>query len=544
MKRIALLLALVMLIACTGCSRTQDSGNADPSGQTGQEQQGGGSQSPDTASPKIITYGENMDAITNLDVWITTYPQIFEISDLIFDRLLDKDPETLEAKPSLLTGMPEISEDGLVYTFELKQGVKFHDGSDLTSEDVRFSFERLLDSQNGSFCAWAFEMIEGYADKYYNGAETLSGFSVVDDYHFTITLSYPYSAFPDVLACSFIPILPSDAYTANAEAWGNEVTIGSGPYKVESFQPGVELRLAANKDYHGTVPAIDGITFLNMDGDTALLEWEAGNIDMCGLGSDMVAYYRDAYPDNLNEMTFVGGEWLSFNMKLPPLDDVEVRKALCYATDREKIVNEYFDGNAAVAKAILPAGIPGHEEDSADYPFDLDMARQILVDAGYTDGVTVTAMVTEGSGAQQIFQILQQDYAQAGITLDIELIDGSTWTEQRSTGNCQIYLLNWYADYIDADMFLYSVYHSNMSTFLSTGFTDDWYDEQVLLGRTLDADDKAAFYSKLDRYLCSEQYAACPLYYPMGFLLISDRVDGVGYKGDYLISFQNAQIQE
>ena len=555
-KLVVLLLTFVLLLSCVGCGGTNNGGSANNGTSTNNSDDGGnagnagnnaannsgGSQDSDSGAPKIITFGESMTSINNLDVWITTYPNIFELSDLIFDRLLDKDRDTLEAKPSLLTGMPETSEDGLVYTFELKQGVKFHDGSDLTSEDVRFTFERLLDSENGSYTAWAFSMIAGYNEKYNEGAETLSGFEVIDDYHFSITLSYPYSAFTDLLACSFIPILPSDAYEANADKWGTEVTIGSGPFKVDYFEPGVELRLVTNTDYHGDIPEFDGLTILNMDGDTALLEWEAGNIDVCDLSSDMVEYYRDSYPNNLVEVPFVGGEWLSFNMTMEPLNDIEVRKALCYATDRSKVATGYFNDNVTIANAIIPIGIPGHEETACDYTFDLEKAKQTLIDAGYTDGVTVSAAVIEGSGAQQVFQILQQDYEKAGITLNIELIDSATWTEQRSTGNCEIYLLNWYADYIDPDMFMYMVYHSSNATFLSTGFSDPWFDEQVEQGRTLPTEEKAEFYAKLDHYLCSEQFAACPMYYPMGFMLVSDRVEGVVYKGDYMHSFTGARI--
>lgn len=546
MKKIALLLALVMLLslcACGGNNSTKDTGGDNSVSSNIPDDSGAGDAS-NNSEPRIIKVGASMSSINNLDVWITTYPNIYELSDLIFDRLLEKDPETLEVYPSLLTKMPEVSEDGLVYTFELKEGVKFHDGSDLTTEDVRYTFEYFLDSEKGSYNAWVLDMVQGMSDKYYQGAEDLTGLTIIDDYHFSITLNYPFSAFADVLAGSYLPILPSDAHAANIDQWGINVAIGTGPMKLESFEPGVELKLVTNENYHGNVLAFDGLTVINMDGDTALLEWEAGNIDVCDISSDMVEYYRESYPDNLQEVSFVGGEWLSFNMSMEPLDDIAVRQALCYATDRSKIVSGYFNDNVTTAMAILPIGIPGHDENTVDYSFDLEKAKQTLADAGYPDGVTVSCGVIEGSGAQQVFQILQQDWAQAGITLEIELIDSATWTEQRSTGNCAIYLLNWYADYIDADMFLNGVYNSGMSTFLSTGFSDPWFDEQLMIGRSLAAEDKAEFYAKLDHYLCSEVYAACPMFYSMGFTLVSDRVEGVVYKGDYTHSYINATIIE
>lgn len=118
-KKIALLLSLALMLTMAACGQN----NVAPGNNTGNT-------SPDTSDtssePKIIRVGADMSAINNLDVWITTYSNIYEISDLIFDRLLEKDPETLEVYPSLLTSMPEVSDDGLVYTFELKEGIKFH----------------------------------------------------------------------------------------------------------------------------------------------------------------------------------------------------------------------------------------------------------------------------------------------------------------------------------------------------------------------------------------------------------------------------------
>lgn len=380
------------------------------------------------------------------------------------------------------------------------------------------------------------------SEKYYDGAETISGLNIIDDYHFSITLLHPFSAFPDVLAGSYLPILPSDAHAANKDQWGISVAIGTGPMKLESFEPGVEVKLVTNEEYHGNVPAFDGITYTNMDNDTALLEWEAGNIDVSPISSEMVSLYRENYGENLLEVPLVGGEWLSFNMDIAPLDDVAVRQALCYATDRTKITSDYFNDSVTPATAILPPAIPGHDDNSVNYTFDIEKAKQILADAGYTDGVTVECSVVEGSGAQQIFQILQQDYAAAGITLDISLVDNATWAEHRSTGNCSIYILNWFADYMDPDMFLNGIYNSSMEDFFSTGFADEWFDEQLLVGRSLSADEKDEFYAKLDHYLCSEVYAACPLYYSTGFSLVSDRVEGIILKADNTRSFLGATI--
>lgn len=545
-KTLALLLALCMVLSLAACgAKTEEPAAEKAPAAEAPAQEAPAAEAPAAeAGDKIIRVGASMSSTTNLDAWYTTYPSIYEISDLVFDRLLEKDPETLAVYPSLLTGMPEISEDGLTYKFELKEGVKFHDGTDLTTEDVVYSFNYFLDPEKASWNSWVFDMVAGYSDKLTGVTEELAGITAEDDYHFTMTLSYPFSAFCDALAGSYIPILPSDTHAANVDTWGISTLVGTGPMILESFEPGVEIKLVTNEEYHGNVLAFDGLIVTNMDGDTALLEWEAGNIDVCDVASDMVDYYRDAFPENLQEASFVGGEWLSFNMQLEPLNDIAVRKALCYATDRSKIVDGYYNGNVATASAIVPAGMPGHEDSAADYSFDIELAKQTLAEAGYSDGVTVTCGVIEGSGAQQVFQILQQDWAEAGINLEIELIDGATWTEQRSTGNCAIYMLNWYADYIDPDMFLNGVYNSAMSTFLSTGFADEWFDEQLLEGRKLPAEEKHEFYAALDKYLCSEVYAACPVFYSMGFTLVSDRVEGVIYKGDYIHSYLNATIVE
>lgn len=377
-------------------------------------------------------------------------------------------------------------------------------------------------------------------------ANTLSGFKVIDKYTFSIELLYPYGAFESVLAVSMLPILPKKARLEAGEAWGMDVLIGSGPYKLKSFEPGESLELVVNPDYHGHVPNVDGIKMMNMDESTALIEWEAGNIDLAGVSSALVRDYEKRFPDNLKKQVLVGTVRLQLNPSIPPLDDVNVRKAIAMAIDKTELVEGYFEDNVVAINGIIPEGIPGFNNNIPleGWKYDPEGAKQLLIDSGYPNGVTFTATVRESSTSfPKELQLLKEQLAKANITMEIDKIDSAGYTAKRNSNNMQSMLADWYADFIDGDMYLFSLFHSDYSRGYSVGLVDEWYDSQVELGRTLQGDEKRELYEKLDDYLAYEVFNFVPLYQDQSFLLISDRVEGVFLKKDCLYTFSRASIK-
>ncbi|MBQ8564010.1 MAG: ABC transporter substrate-binding protein [Firmicutes bacterium] len=526
-KYLSLLLCLVMIFSLAACG---NSGSDD----------GGDAASAD----KIVKIGRNMANTQNLDVWTTTLTPVFQISDAVFDRLYDKNPETMELELNLLADWPEISEDRTVYTFKLKEGVKFHDGSDLTSEDVEFTFNYFYDRDTASTNTWVCGVIKGCEEMMAGEADTLEGFKVIDEHTFSIELMYPYGAFESVLATSMLPILPSDARIAAGDTWGLDTLIGSGPYKLVSFEPAESVELAVNPDYHGNVPNVDGIKMMNMDTSTAIMEWEAGNIDFCDVSNSQVADVESKYPDNLQSQVMMGSVRFQLNQSMAPLDDVNVRKAIAMAIDKSPLIDGYLEGRANPLYGCIPEGIPGWVDDSEGaVAYDPEGAKKLLEESGYPDGVTFDAVVRESSDSFKYeLQILQDMLKEAGITMEIVQVDSASYTEMRNNNKMQSMLADWYADFVDADMYLYTLFHSDYSNGYSCANNDEWFDEQVELARTMSVEEKGVLYEQLDKYLANEVFAFVPLYQEKQYCLCSDRLEGVFLKKDCLYTFRDASI--
>ena len=557
MKRLlALLLAISMLFALTACnSGDETTAPDDDSGQTTEDS----ATTPDDSSgdegsapvDNVVRMGRDMASTGNLNTLLTTYNNIFEISDCVFDQLIRKDPYTLELEPNLIVDFPEISNDGTLFTFELKQGVQFHDGTELTAKDVPYTFSRFFDPDSGNVNGWMANMIKGsqdMMDSESNGQiDTLESIVVIDDYHFTIELEYGYTAFLAVLAVAPLNIVPMDACEAAGDRWGIDTLIGTGPFKLESFNPNNEVILVRNDDYHGDVVKLDGVEILNMDANTALIEWEAGTIDVCSVGTSLVDGYLDnpEYADNVQFTEYVGIHCLNFNQAMEPFDDQRVRLAVGLATDIQSLCDGYFQGHIKPAKSLIPAGVLGYDDSLPPLEYDPERAKELLAEAGYPEGITITATMTEGSDWDKIYQVLQEQYKLANITLEIEKVDSAGWLDKRSTGNVQFYMMNWYADFVDPDNFLYSLFHSSVATFFSNGMVDPEWDAKLDAGRLItDLDEKQEYYADLEYWLSREQVAEWPLYAPAGYTLVSDRVHEVFCKSDFLMCFTEGYIEE
>ncbi len=553
MKRLlALLLALCMLFALAACGGGGETTSPDDTSQNPDDPPGDTPDDSDAAPvDNVVRMGRDMASVGNLNSLLTTYNSIFEVSDCVFDQLIRKNPYTLELEPNLIVDFPEISNDGTLFTFELKQGVKFHDGTELTAKDVQYTFSRFFDPDSGNLNGWMANMIKGSQDMIDSGTngqiDTLESVVVIDDYHFSIELEYGYTAFLAVLAVAPLNIVPMDACEAAGDRWGIDTLIGTGPFKLESFNPNNEIVLVRNDDYHGEVVQLDGVEILNMDANTALIEWEAGTIDVCSVSTSLVDGYLDNpdYADNVQFTEYIGIHCLNFNQDLEPFDDQRVRLAVGLATDIQSLCDGYFQGHIKPAKSLIPKGVLGYDDSLPELEYDPERAKELLADAGYPDGITITATMTEGSDWDKIYQVLQEQYKLANITLEIEKVDSAGWLDKRSTGNVQFYMMNWYADFVDPDNFLYSLYHSSVATFFSSGMNDPEWDAKLDAGRLItDLDEKQEYYADLEYWLSREHVAEWPLYAPAGYTLVSDRVHEVFCKSDFLMSFTEGYIEE
>lgn len=493
-----------------------------------------------------VRIGMDMTNLNTLDVFDSDYNEVLQVSDAVFDRLYNKNKDTLELEPCLLAEMPEVSEDGLTYTCKLRRDVKWSDGTPLTAKDVEFTLNYFYDKDTASENTWISELIKGCMEMEAGESDYLEGFRLIDEYTFEITLYQPYGIYEATMATSYMAILPAHIRPNYADEWGTTVMpVGSGPYKVESFEPGVKLVLVPNENYWGEVPEIDGIIIQNMDSATAIMEYEAGNIDFCKIDTDLVEYTSEKFPDNVREQLVVGGTRIGLNTSMKPLDDPRVRKAFAMAIDKEAIIEGYYQNHVAELNGLIPDGIPGNDGTITPTEYDLEAAKALLAEAGYPDGINLDVALRETqSDFAFIFQLIQDQVAQAGINLSITKMDSSAYSETRQNNQIMVTMTQIYADFIDSYQYVYNQFNSKVSDRRSIGLHDDWFDEKSNELLCLSGEENAKVARELDEYLCKEIYATIPICQDKIYYLCTDRVEGLFIKRDNLFNFSGLSIVE
>lgn len=522
-KFFAILLAAAMVFSLAACGSNSKAGNAEDRG-------------------RDVVIGLDMTNLTTLDVWYSDWNETFELSDAVFDRLFDKNPDTLELELNLLADWPTISDDGLTYTCKLRDDVKWSDGEPLTAKDVEFTCNYFYSKSENT---WISETIQGSEEVENGEAETVSGFKLIDDYTFEITLKEPYSAFEATLATSMMPVLPAHLRTQYDKEWGTTVMpVGSGPYKVESFTAGVQCTLVPNENYRGTKPNCDHLIIKHMDYSTAMMEYEAGNIDMFVLNTDQVEDAKNRLGSNLHELLVVGGTRIGLNCEMAPLDDVRVRKAFALAIDVDSIIDGYYKGSVAPLNGVIPYGIPGNDNTLEKTPYDPDQAKALLAEAGYADGITLDVQIKESQADfANIFQLIQEQVSKVGITLNITKMDSSAYSETRQNSEICVTMTQLYADFIDSHQYVYNQFHSSISDRRSICLHDDYFDELAQSARYVSGEENAKIAKQCDEYLCKEVWATIPICQDKKFYLLSDRVEGLFLKSDNILYFGRVSVK-
>lgn len=359
-----------------------------------------------------------------------------QIVGMVYDRMLHQDSKQ-QLGPGLAVEWGPISDD--VWEFKLREGVKFHDGSDFTAEDVVFSYERVPNVPNSpsSFAT------------YTAGIDSIE---VVDDFTIRITTNGPYPLLP--IDLSTIQIVSSEDPDATTEQFNSGVaSIGTGPYKFVSYTPGESIVMEANADYWGGAPAFDTVTYRPISSDAArVAALLAGDVDVIsGVPTSDIATLEDN-PDIVlsqgvsNRVIYlhidsrrVYSPYVTDNDGNPmfnPLQDVNVRKAISMAIDRDTIVDEVMEGIAIPAGQVLPDGFFGVSDNIEVPEYDPDGARALLAEAGYPDGfrLTIHGPNDRYINDEQIAQAIAQMLTRVGIKTEVETMPRSVYFG-RATGD-------------------------------------------------------------------------------------------------------------
>ncbi|SFO11178.1 peptide/nickel transport system substrate-binding protein [Geodermatophilus obscurus] len=460
-------LTAVTLAACASSDRESGSGEGG-----GEEQTGG-----------TLVFGAAGDPAM-LDPAFGSDGETFRVARQIHEGLLGNELGGTEPVPELAEDY-EVSEDGLEYTFNLRQGVTFHDGTDFNAEAVCFNFDRwynfegLAQSPSASYYYQA--VFGGFASTP-DTPSVYESCEATDENTAVIRLTQVTSKFPSALALPAFSIQSPEAlqqYDADNlsgsedslsySEYALEHPTGTGPFKFESWDRGNgEVTIVRNEDYWGDAPLLDEIIFRTIsDQNTRRQELQAGSID----GYDFVApadyqsledegfqvLVRD--PFNILYLGFNGGNVPGTSAN-PALQDPRVRQAIAHAIDRETIVNSLLPEGAEAATQFMPPTVDGWAEDVTTYEYDPDRARQLLQEAG-AEGTTLRFYYpTEVSrpylpDPAALFQVINQNLTDAGFTIEpVALPWNPDYLNAVQAGQADIHLLGWTGDYNDAYNFI------------------------------------------------------------------------------------------
>jgi peptide/nickel transport system substrate-binding protein len=448
---------------------------------------------------------------TNLDPRVGLDAQSERIDDLIFDDLLTRD-QHLNVRPGLAESW-EIT-DPRTYVFHLHHGVKFHDGSPLTSRDVKWTFDSLLQGKIRSPKAATYRFVQSI--------------EAPDDNTVVIHLKEPFATLLWNLSDGAIGIVPYGS--------GDEISrhpVGSGPFRFVSAELDKEVVLERNDNYWGAKAKIPRLHFTVVpDITTRALELRKGSADIAinALTGDMVVTLeRDPDLEVLHAPGTVMS-YLGFNLRDPILKDVRVRQAIAYAIDRQVMLQYLSHGFGRLANSILPPESWAYNGDVPTYNHDLERARQLLDAAGYREvnGVRfhMTMKTSTEESTRLMAAVLQQQLREVAIALDIRTFESATFFSDVTRGAFQFYSLRWVGGNEDPDIFEY-IFHS--AKFPPNGANRGYYrnprvDALIDQARSeLDQNTRKQLYAEIQQIL-AEEVPYIDLWYQDNVLVHSKRV--------------------
>lgn len=406
MKKLLTTSALVAALGLPQLAAAQSDSSLDPNAKSG--------------GNITVTY---KDDVATLDPAIGYDWQNWSMIKSLYDGLMDYEPGTTELRPGLAESY-DISDDGMVFTFKLREGVKFHNGRVMTAEDVKYSLDRVTDPKTQSPGAGFFGSIAGYDAVSSGEATGLSGVKVVDDQTVEITLSRPDATFLHVMGLNFASVVAKEAVEAAGADFG-KTAMGTGAFKLADWTIGQKLVFAKNEDYwRDGLPYLDSVTFeVGQEPIVALLRLQNGEVDVPGDGIPPAKFQEVMGDPDQAARVIEGGQlhtgYITLNVKMPPFDNVDVRKAVNMAINKERIT-QVINGRAVPATQPLPPSMPGYTEGYAGYAYDPDAAKALLAEAGFADGFETELFVMNTDPNPRIAQAIQQDLSKIGIKASIQ----------------------------------------------------------------------------------------------------------------------------
>jgi oligopeptide transport system substrate-binding protein len=489
--------------------------------------------------PQVFRYG-NFAEPQDLDPQVVQGVPEFHLLTALSEGLLVPDPGDLHPIPGLASSW-EVSPDGIVYTFHLRDNIRWSDGSPITADDFLMSWKRVLSPKLASEYAYLiFNFVKGAKD--YNEGKTTDfsqvGLKATDGRTLQVTLNYPTPFLPKIIANHYawdpVPVkvlLRYGALDDRSTQWtraGNLVS--SGPFMLKEWTPQVRIVTVRNPNYWDAAHVkLDEVDFLPTEDIPAEERmFRSGQVDRTQeIPQDKIGAYRKDHPEFLHIDPYLGVYFYRCNVSRPPLDDKRVRKALALAIDRESLVRNVSRGGERPAYAVSYPGDTGYTP-RARLSGTIDDARRLLAEAGYPGGKgmpPIQLLYNTSANNKQVAEAIQEMWRSTlGVNIDLLNEEWKVYLDSQHTHNYQMERSGWIADYPDPHVFLEIWETGNGNN--DTLWSNPQYDR--LLHEALRAKDDAAryeIYQKMDAILVDE-CPVIPIYYYTRPYLMSTRVKG------------------
>ncbi|TFB24429.1 ABC transporter substrate-binding protein [Filobacillus milosensis] len=542
------LLMLLMLVflsaAVVGCSggeddepnNSEDSGETDDSGDTTDDSDSGDDESDSSsddgnsdeaaAGGNTLVYARGGDS-TSLDPITTTEGEAFRVTENIFEGLVTYAVDSTEVVPSLAKDW-KVSDDGLTYTFELEEGVTFHDGTDFTADDVVYNFERWMNGDAEKYPYYT--MFGGFKG---DENHVIKEVTAEDDYTVKFTLNHPQATFIKNLAMSPFGMASPEALEEKGEDFMSS-PVGTGPFKFEEWKREEQIVLVKNENYwQDGLPKLDKVIYTVIPDNSARLNaLKTGDVHVVdGVNPSEVSSIEEDPNLKVLERPSMNVGYMGFTFgRDNPLQDVKVRRALSHAVPKEQLIDAFYYGQAQPAKTYMPPSVAGYNDEIEDYEYDPEKAKQLLAEAGYENGFEFDLMympvarpyIPEG---QKIAEVLQSSFAEIGVTANIDTIDWGTYLEEASSGQYDAFLLGWTGDNGDADNFLHTLLGIGSGSNY-TGYENEEMNDLLLEAQRITDEEQRIELYKQAQEILHEEAPWIPLVHSTPVVAVSANVSG------------------
>ncbi|WP_456279505.1 ABC transporter substrate-binding protein [Bacillus sp. AK128] len=515
---VVMMLCLILLAACSG-------GGADTSNSTAEENVDNSSSEQETSGDnKTLVVGLDDDP-PQLDPHFSTAAVDRQVYHSLYDKLIDIDA-SLNFVP-MLAEKWEISNEGKTYTFFLQQGVTFHDGTPFNAEAVKFNFERMMNPEAGSPRASELSAVESI--------------EVVDELTVKVQLSTPFSPFLAALSDRAGMMVSPTAVQEKGEDFANS-PVGTGPFKFLSRVKQDKIELEKNSEYWGGEPSFDKIVYRPYsDENVRLTNLLSGDVSIINkVPPKDIESLKTNTDVTLSEASALGFQGLYLNNKTGPFSNKALRQALDLVIDRDAIIKVALRDTAIAAAGAIPPGTWAYSDSIKPTERNVEKAKEIMAEAGYPDGFEFTLKLSPKPVEEQISQMIQSMAAEAGITVNLEIVEFGAMLDDMDNFQFDAIRLGW-SGRTDPDGNIFALFHTTGS--INYGYSNPEMD--ALLEQARVETDQAArkeIYKQAEE-LGKEEVPFIFIYHELDYKAYKNNLEGFRHIPDQMMRFHDVTLK-